>query len=143
MKKSIVLVIFIFVLACHSEEAINLTGRFDIILNTKPSAVLILKQEGTKLTGFFQWINTYDGRRVGGQVFEITGTSVPDLQKKRCSVKIVVNSNVQLYSIEGNASDSDSFIGTFKQLTSAPAISRGYGEETQSIIAIRESFIIH
>jgi hypothetical protein len=132
MKKPIVIFIFLSVLGCRSER-IDLTGKFDIVLNNKVQAVLTLTQKNTKLTGFYELIGLASNKRY---IFEITGSCSPLSKNKPASILIHVKNNSQIgYILKGNASDSNSFLGTFEQRPEAPL---HYLSDNQSLMAIRK-----
>jgi hypothetical protein len=112
MKNVIIFLISLLAIGCQSER-IDLNGKFDVALDNRISGVLTLKQEGSKLTGFFQW-NTR-GTQESGEIYQITGT-VAKPKSKIVTVKIsAIIGKTPWYTFEGTASDSDFVTGKFIQ----------------------------
>ncbi len=112
MKNVIIILISLLAIGCQSER-IDLNGKFDVALDNRISGLLTLKQEGGKLTGFFQW--NARGTQESGEIYQITGT-VEKSKSKVVTVKIsAIIGKTPWYTFEGTASDSDFVSGKFTQ----------------------------
>jgi hypothetical protein len=142
MKNFLIILFTLLVSGCQSKK-IDLTGKFDVALDNRILGVLTLKQERTKLTGFFQW----NGRSAQetGEIYQITGT-VQQPKSKIVTVKIsAIIGQIPWYTFEGTARDSDAILGKFLQekkdeswVNYSPGRYYGVGK-TLSWMAIRNS----
>ena len=138
---NVIIFIYLLGLGCQPKR-IDLTGKFDVALDNRISGILTLKQEGTKLTGFFQW-NARE-KQESGEIYQITGT-VQQPKSKIVTVKIsAIIGKIPWYTFEGTARDSDFVIGKFTQekkdgswVNYSPGRFYGTGK-TLSWMAIRE-----
>ena len=133
MKKTFVIFVLLLMPGCRSEK-IDLTGKFDVVLNNKAIAVLTLKQIESKLTGFFEWNNTGSDFRT---IYEITGTCTHIRKTKTATVIIYVKKDKEsMYVLNGKTSDSNSILGSFEQ---RPGATRHFVNNKQSCMAIRKN----
>jgi hypothetical protein len=142
MKNFLIILFALLVSGCQSKK-IDLTGKFDVALDNRISGVMTIKQERTKLTGFFQWNGK--SAQVPGEIYQITGT-VQQPKSKIVTVKIsAIIGQIPWYTFGGSARDSDAILGKFLQekkdeswVNYSPGRYYGVGK-TLSWMAIRKS----
>ena len=107
MKKILVGLICLTILACKSQH-INLTGKYDFVIDNKMVGTLTLQQNNEgQLTGFLSYDRIGDNRRT--EVYQVKGFTYYDSKPKKHKVGIIVYKN----QYSGYASDSNSIIGTW------------------------------
>jgi hypothetical protein len=116
MKNTFIIFTFLSMLGCRSER-IDLTGTFYVALDNTVMAVLTLKQDESKLTGFFEWDIQGRSRKT---VYPITGICIYNSKTKTAVIQITIKRDTEtVYAFKGNATDSDSFLGSFATFPAA------------------------